>query len=181
MKILSCNNYDEKEIYELIKRTRENDSFAFQELLNIFNNKLISSAKEINSSDAYETLLSKFMECIIKMPLESTFSSHTLINYIYSSIKKCKIKEIYKAHNLANFIDNTYIYDLSGDVVSVDDCKDEFYYIIDELGPREKDILNLYYKYKFTEQEIGEQLNISKQAVSKRKKKSLDKLRHFLS
>lgn len=115
------------------------------------------------------------------MPLESTFSSHTLINYIYSSIKKCKIKEIYKAHNLANFIDNTYIYDLSGDVVSVEDCKDEFYYIIDELGPREKDILNLYYKYKFTEQEIGEQLNISKQAVSKRKKKSLDKLRHFLS
>ena len=66
MKILSCNKYDEQKIYELIKRTRENDYFSFQELLNIFNNKLISSAKEINSSDAYETLLSKFMECIIK-------------------------------------------------------------------------------------------------------------------
>ena len=66
MKILSCNKYDERKIYELIKRTRENDYFSFQELLNIFNNKLISSAREINSSDAYETLLSKFMECIIK-------------------------------------------------------------------------------------------------------------------
>ena len=66
MKILSCNKYDEQKIYELIKRTRENDYFSFQELLSIFNNKLISSAKEINSSDAYETLLSKFMECIIK-------------------------------------------------------------------------------------------------------------------
>ena len=55
MKILSCNKYDERKIYELIKRTRENDYFSFQELLNIFNNKLISSAKEINSSDAYET------------------------------------------------------------------------------------------------------------------------------
>ena len=66
MKILSCNKYDEQKIYELIKRTRENDYFSFQELLNIFNNKLISSAREINSSDAYETLLSKFMECIIK-------------------------------------------------------------------------------------------------------------------
>ena len=86
-------------IYELIKRTRENDYFSFQELLNIFNNKLISSAKEINSSDAYETLLSKFMECIIKMPLDETLKNHTLINYIYSSIKKCKIRAIYETHN----------------------------------------------------------------------------------
>ena len=31
MKILSCNKYDERKIYELIKRTRENDYFSFQE------------------------------------------------------------------------------------------------------------------------------------------------------
>ena len=181
MKILSCNKYDEQKIYELIKRTRENDYFSFQELLNIFNNKLISSAREINSSDAYETLLSKFMECIIKMPLDETLKNHTLINYIYSSIKKCKIRAIYETHNLVNFTDKTYIYDLSNDLISIDEYNDEFYYIINELNQREKDILSLYYKYKFTEQEIGDRLHISKQAVSKRKKKSLSKLRHFLS
>ena len=82
---------------------------------------------------------------------------------------------------LVNFTDKTYIYDLSNDLTSIDEYNDEFYYIINELDQREKDILSLYYKYKFTEQEIGDRLHISKQAVSKRKKKSLDKLRHFLS
>ena len=82
---------------------------------------------------------------------------------------------------LVNFTDKTYIYDLSNDLISIDEYNDEFYYIINELDQREKDILSLYYKYKFTEQEIGDRLHISKQAVSKRKKKSLDKLRHFLS
>ena len=111
------------------------------------------------------------------MPLDETLKNHTLSNYIYSSIKKCKIRAIYETHNLVDFIDRTYIYDLSNDLTSID----EFYYIINELNQREKDILSLYYKYKFTEQEIGDRLHISKQAVSKRKKKSLSKLRHFLS
>ena len=90
-------------------------------------------------------------------------------------------KSYYETHNLVDFTDKTYIYDLSNDFTSINEYNDEFYYIIDELNQREKDILSLYYKYKFTEQEIGDRLHISKQAVSKRKKKSLSKLRHFLS
>ena len=181
MKILSYNKYNEQKIYELIKKIRKNDFFALQELLNIFNSKLINSAREINSSDAYETLLSKFMECIIKMPLDDTLKNHTLINYIHSSIKKSKIKEFYKSNNLVNLNDKIYTYNLFDNFVNIDKYNNEFAYVIDELSQREKDILNLYYKYKFTEQEIGDRLHISKQAISKRKKKALNKLRHFLS
>lgn len=165
MNILSFNGYTEKQIYELICNTRNNDLTSFNTLISIFKNKLLMK----NDLDLSNDLLSFFTELLLKIPLSKTYSNHKLINYILSSIKKKKYNLAKREKNNIIHLSNSNYTDTL--LSSNDTIYDSLLYkeIISSLSNRDKLIILLYYKYGYKEAEIGTFLGVTKQAISKKK------------
>ncbi|MFR5267384.1 sigma factor-like helix-turn-helix DNA-binding protein [uncultured Tyzzerella sp.] len=174
MNIVKYNGYTETEIYNLINQVRNNDNEALKKLEFIFKNKIYIK----NNSNHDDELTSFFYELLLKIPLDNVIQKHKLINYILSSLKKKKSK-IFKNQSVQFNESNNLLTNLPSNIS---------FYFIDELvtlktslstlSLNEKQLLSLYYKYGYTEQEIGNYFNnITKMAISKRKKKILKKLK----
>lgn len=174
MNIVKYNGYTETEIYSLINQVRNNDNEALKKLESIFRNKIYIK----NNSNHDDELTSFFYELLLKIPLDNIMQKHKLINYILSSLKKKKSK-IFKNQSIQFNESNNLLTNLPSNIS---------FYFIDELvtlktslstlSLNEKQLLSLYYKYGYTEQEIGNYFNnITKMAISKRKKKILKKLK----
>lgn len=176
MNIVKYNDYTETEIYNLINQVRKNDNEALKKLEFIFKNKLHIK----NNSNYNNELTSFFHELLLKIPLDKTFQNHKLINYILSSFLKKKSKVFKAQANLPiNSSPSNYLVINSTSNTSFDSIDDlmTLKSSFSRLSLDEKKLLSLYYKYGYTEEEIGKYFNgLTKAAISKRKKKILKKL-----
>lgn len=177
MNILKYNGYTEIEIFNLIVQVRNNNNEALEKLINIFKNKIY-----IKDNPNYDNeLLSFFYELLLKIPLDNIISKHKLINYIFSSLKKKKSK-IFKAQANSSIKlteDNPKFNNLI--ITTSHDSINELVTLkisLSNLSIDEKALLSLYYKYGYTEEEIGKFFNgITRAAISKRKKNIIKKLK----
>lgn len=176
MDILKYNGYTEAEIYNLIKKVRTNDYKALEKLNLIFRNKIY-----IKSNSNYDNELTSFFhELLLKIPLDNLIQNHKLINYILSSLKKKKAKifktkinspvQLNECISLTPILTTTIFHNSFHDLINLKKS-------LLTLSLNERLLLSLYYKYGYTEEEIGNYFGgISKSAISKRKKKILKKL-----
>lgn len=172
MNIVKYNGYTETEIYNLINQVRNNDNESLEKLTFIFKNKLFI---ENNSNNE---LISFFYELLLKIPIDNLIQNHKLFNYILSSLKKKKSK-IFKNQSIQFNESNSLLTNSPSNVpfYSIDELV-TLKTSISTLSLDEKQLLSLYYKYGYTEKEIGSYFNnITKMAISKRKKKILKKLK----
>lgn len=176
MNIITYNGYTETEIYNLIIKVRKNDNESLNTLVSIFKNKLYIKNNLNHNND----LTSFFYELLLKIPLDTIFPKHKLINYILSSFIKKKSK-IFEAQANTPIKLNDY----NPTVLNL--ASSTSYESIDELillknslanlSIDELTLLTLYYKYGYTEEEIGKFFGITKAAISKRKKIIIEKIK----
>ncbi len=174
MNILKYNGHTETEIYTLIKKVRNNDYESLEKLNLIFKDKIY-----IKNNPNYDAeLTSFFYELLLKIPLDNILQKHKLINYLLSSFKKKKSQifknqsiQINKSNNLSTNLTSNISFSVIDELVTLKTS-------LSTLSLDEKQLLSLYYKYGYTEKEIGSYFNnITKMAISKRKKKILEKLK----
>ena len=173
MNILKYNGHTETEIYTLIKKVRNNDYESLEKLNLIFKDKIY-----IKNNPNYDAeLTSFFYELLLKIPLDNLIQNHKLFNYIFSSLKKKK-SQLFKPQpdspiNLSksnHLTSNISFYSIDELVILKNSLLN--------LSSDEKKLLSLYYKYGYTEEEIGKYFDgITKMAISKRKKNILKKLK----
>lgn len=173
MNIVEYNNYTETELYNLINKVRNNDNESLEKLTFIFKNKLFIE----NDSNSNNELISFFYELLLKIPIDNLIQNHKLFNYIFSSLKKKK-SQLFKPQpdspiNLSksnHLTSNISFYSIDELVILKNSLLN--------LSSDEKKLLSLYYKYGYTEEEIGKYFDgITKMAISKRKKNILKKLK----
>lgn len=176
MNIIKYNGFTESEICNLIKQVRKNDNESLDKLKLIFQKKLCIKGNT-NYNDELESF---FYELLLKIPLDEIVQKHKLINYILSSFSKKKSK-IFKLQSNSPIKLNDYnpiVVNLASNT-SLDSIDELITLKISysNLSMDEKLLLTLYYKYGYTEKEIGIYFNgITKAAICKRKKKIIKKL-----
>ena len=174
MNIVEYNSYTETEIYNLINQVRNNDNESLEKLTFIFKNKLFIE----NDSNSNNELISFFYELLLKIPIDNLIQNHKLFNYIFSSLKKKK-SQLFKSqpNSPINLSKSNYLLTSNISFYSIDELV-TLKTSLSNLSLDEKKLLSLYYKYGYTEEEIGKYFSgISKMAISKRKKKILKKLK----
>jgi RNA polymerase sigma factor (sigma-70 family) len=131
----------------------------------------------INDEDAFQNLTISFLECIHKIPLENKiFALHNkyILSYIKTTIRNAYIylnKRAEKYDNLNILLDD---FSLLNTKHSDDEIEENLFFddIKKLISETNYTIIKLKYIDGFSEEQIGNKLGISRQAVNKRLNKS---------
>ena len=157
-------------IYETIKKAKNNDSKSIEKLIDCFNPLLKKYAsKHPEFEDTYSELILHFIETIKKIPIDKKFKEE---KYILSYIKKSIHNQYLKLINSNNLpfeitANSTYYNDESNLI---------FYDLIRSLSKKEQTILTKKFIYNLKNIEISNQLNISPQNTQMCIKRALKKI-----
>lgn len=183
------------ELYKNILLCKKGDKNAMEYLIKKFN-VLINSTKfsfdKSKSFNAYDIednesdLVLALLEIINKMPImDSGFNNDgCIISYIKKSIKNKKSKmTINKRRKFESLI---YINELNfneiQDTSTIIGLDSEllFYDMFKNLTKKERQVIEYKFLVGKSDSEIGEMMNISRQAINKTKNRALNKLKEFI-
>ena len=104
-------------------------------------------------------------------------------NYLYRLDKENNLKYFSELENEDSRKVEEKLADSRIDVEKLVDMKfqiEELYKALDRLSPEEREIIQALFFEEKSETNVGDSLGVSKQAINKRKKKILAKLKNFL-
>jgi RNA polymerase sigma factor (sigma-70 family) len=157
-------------LYETIKKAKNNDTKSIEELINYFNPLLKKYAsKHSEFEDTYSELILHFIETINKIPLDKKIKEE---KYILAYIKKSihnKYLKLINSNNLTFKLTNN-------DAYYNDESNLIFYDLISSLSKKEQTILTKKFVYNLKNIEISNQLNISPQNIQMCIKRALKKI-----
>lgn len=169
-------------IYELVVESNKSNPYAMLKLINQFNPILKKYAFRLNYEDAYNDLITEFIESIKKINFQKLYSREDgrLVAYVTTIIRNCYIKiskrikkekiEIIES-NLSESQQNYMQKKLSTyDNYFMDD-------ILNPLTSKGKIVIYLIYFKQYTVEEVADYLCITRQAVNQIKQRSLYKIK----
>ncbi|HAG43745.1 MAG TPA: sigma-70 family RNA polymerase sigma factor [Clostridium sp.] len=172
-------------LYELLRKGKNRDSKCILEIINKFNPLIRKYSNLLSYDDAEQDLIVSLIEIVYKLPL-STISNKSpdkyIVSYIHFSLKN---KYIYLSKkqslllkqsdelNLTICEDPIMPYDLYNSIFIKD--------LLSQVTELQKNILILKFIQNYSETEISNILDISRQSVNRAKNRALVTLRRYLS
>lgn len=172
-------------IFQLVKRCQENDGDAFSDIITMFQPLIKKYAFLLDNADAYTDMYDSFIDCIYKIPIQGLRSSAgdaAVLSYI-----KTTMKNSYIALSKRNGVRKSQIplddldtenekigaesIDFDGGVLRED--------LLQFLSAEEELLLEAKIFYGYSDAEIANQLGISRQAVNKRYRKIIEKVKEY--
>ncbi|GAB6173603.1 hypothetical protein JCM15765_30810 [Paradesulfitobacterium aromaticivorans] len=168
----------------LIVQSQKGDSDATLMLIKKFDPLLKKYAYKLYYDDAYNNLLFDFIELLNNIRLDRLHntSEGTLVSYICTAIRSSYIKRLLALKKLHNFVsysdlsDSELYYAEAASATSDTYFKLELIGIDDVLTESELTIVKMIYFLGYTVTETASIYGITRQAVSKTKKRALQKL-----
>lgn len=169
-------------LYKLLSRAQHGDKEALNELINTFEPAINKFSRHLNYPCAKTDLNMFLIEVIDNLNLEN-FNSNSngkIFNYIYNSIKNKKVNLFKK--NVINKIDALPI-----KLECIGSCDKSFENEIlvvqfwEVLTNHQENILKMKFFEGYSDIEISENLNISRQAVNGCKNRAFKKIRNNFS
>lgn len=155
-----------KSIRDLIRESQGGNEESLLEIITRFKPLILSYSKKTNYEDMENVLICHLIYIVKSMiPMKDGKS----INYIKSAIKNKYINTLIKEKRYKNthhFFCETLI---QGQLDTQEMVFDEMMNYLDET---KRFILIWKYRYGYSDQEIGQRLNISRQAVNKQKRQA---------
>lgn len=169
-----------EELYELLLRCRNKDNDAVLDLIEKFK-PLVNKYARNSVDDDIENELNLFLiELVRKIPIEKEIfrEDKYIIGYIQTSLKH-KYIEINKKNYYKNKVDIDKILTLGNE------CNDiESIFIknmLENLTLKEKKIIILRFYKRYSDNEIADMFNISRQAVNGTKRRALKKVERHVN
>ena len=179
------------ELRKMILLGKQGDKFALEKLIEIFNPsinsniKLIDSYKSLNKYDLEDNkqeIILALINAVKVMPLEkdSFKNDGKITNYINTAIqnKRLEFSKKFSKNDKVDYksdlscMENLFDYESFEKEIIVKD-------LFDRLNKTEKFIMKKRFLNGKSDVEIGEMLDISRQAVNKTKNRALKKLKIF--
>jgi len=163
------NNYQAD--YKLIAKIKEGDEKAFEELMNKYYNNVFHTIKRLvkNEQDAEDLTLEVFAKIYYNIDMFIPYSSfnrwllRTASNYAIDFLRKKKMKDVSETVNK----DDTNIIDLMGseelnpeENLIKQQQLESLQRIIDELPPKDKEIIKLRFFGDLSYKDIAKKLNV---------------------
>jgi RNA polymerase sigma factor (sigma-70 family) len=170
------------DIYNMVKKAQEGEQDAFIEIFNKFDPAINKFSNQLSYPEAKSDLYIFIIELIRDLNLNkfNKINQGKLFNYIYNSIKNKKISLHRK--NTRNSIDELPI---NLEVLPSTKNHGVNNVLIDEafeiLTNHQKKILYKKYILGYSDTEIGEKLDISRQAVNQCQNRAIQKIRENIS
>lgn len=173
----------ENSLWEIISKCKENDNDSFSLLCEKFNPLLRKYSRLLEYEDAYEDLLYCFIICIYKIPIyEENIKNNDIAilayiktaiknQYIYLSKKNLENKKRYLNYDnvMAQQPDNTSSINLNSKIFLWD--------LKNTLNTKEINLVYLKYYLQYSDKEIADLYNVSRQAINKRLKTIINKIK----
>lgn len=171
------------EIKKVIKEFKE-DNILFDDIYYYYEGMVFKLARKFYLTDSIDDIILKLYLIIINMDMSlfkddleiDKYVSHSLKNSCIDFYRKRVKSSIIYDSKVVNTILNSEFYSKTIDTSLIN-----FYEIIDILPERQRKILDLKYRFCFSDTEISNRLNISRQAVNKNIKLALIKLKNNIT
>lgn len=164
------------EIYKQIQRIQYGENELIVDILDKFNPLIKKWSKKLGYEEAETDLIIYVIELINKINLNNFILKNdgAIINYISKSLKYKYINTIKKIidHKIESV---EYL-----DIYNRTEIEENIYlkeYIINNFNEKQSKIISYKFFHGYTDIEIGEMLNISRQSVNKNKIKILEKMK----
>ncbi|HVJ49840.1 sigma-70 family RNA polymerase sigma factor [Desulfitobacterium sp.] len=171
-------------IVDLIVQSQKCDSDATLTLIKKFDPLLKKYAYKLHYDDAYNDLLSDFIELLknIRLDRMRDTTEGILVSYIYTSIRSSYIKRLIALKKLHNIISYSAISDSELYYTEAASATSDTYFELELAGidyvltESEFNIVKMIYLLGYTVTETASIYGISRQAVNQTKKRALQKL-----
>lgn len=172
-------------LYILIENSKMNDTESMEKLCNQFFPLMKKYAIKLNYEDSYNDLRLCFIECILKIPLDSgnfVLSDAYILSYIKKSIyfKYIALSKKLQENTYRNitYDNDDFILDKITYKENLGNLEDELFKtdIRNILTDKEFNICILKFIYRYTDKEIAERYGVSRQAINKTVNKLKQKL-----
>lgn len=174
----------ENSLWGIISKCKENDNDSFGLLCEKFKPLLRKYSRLLEYEDAYEDLLYCFIICIYKIPIyEENLKNNDIAilsyikiamknQYIYLSKKSLENKERYLNYDnvMAQRPDNTSSINLNSKIFLLD--------LKNILNTKEINLVYLKFYLQYSDKEIADLYNVSRQAINKRLKTIKSKIKN---
>lgn len=175
-------------LYSVIECAKYGDNESLEFLITKFEPIINGLAWKLNSDCGRADLIIFFIKLVrgIKLDNIQNLSDGALVNYI----KKSLYREYFKLKKERRFIEVELMDKFSTNTSEYIDSEyidSEYKIFLDQLESRqvisknENKILIKKYCYLSTEQEIARELNVSRQAINKKHKSAIKKIREYLN
>lgn len=167
---------NQQSLYNIISKAKESDPDSLELLINKFDPIISKLSYKLSYDCAKSDLIIFFINFLknIKLTNINLINDGVMVNYIKTSL----YREYYRLNSKNNYVNETELYDTKYFFESLYN-EIEFSLLLSELvnkrviTKKQKKIIELKCIYNLTDQFIGEQLNISRQAVNKTYNSSL--------
>ena len=170
-----------KELLKLIEEYQNHRMENFHLIYEAFYKLILLYAQKVNESDAAQDLSGFLVEILFKIDTTKfkrddsedlkRYIAVCLRNEYYAMLKRKQFSVIYCDELTYDIPENTYN---PQSKILIREC-------LATVTDNQRIILVLRYGYGFSDSQIAEKLHISRQAVSKTRKKGLEKLKNFLN
>lgn len=171
-------------LYELVKEAQNGNNDATMNIIEKFSPLIRKYSRKLNYDVAYTDLIISLIETIKYIPIfrnENIKKEECLVAYISKSLihKYIRLSKRYRKVSVKEVELNNQIF--SNDIT--DEIENTVFInkILSKLPKTQENILKQMFIYGYRESEIASQLNISRQAVNKTKKRALNSLRKYLA
>lgn len=156
----------------------------YDKILNLFEDKLLYWENRLNSHEATSDLNYFLFTLVNSIDIDRFDTDNDVYYYIKACIEnKAKYIErnIKKISKIEYFgYEEAFIQNIHDENWHTDFSNVELKCMLEKLNEREKMILYKRYYLQFTDAELAQELNISRQAVNKARKKALEKCEYQL-
>ncbi|MBD8045814.1 RNA polymerase sigma factor [Clostridium faecium] len=172
-------------LYELLRKCKTRDSKYILEIINKFNPLIKKYSYLLNYDDAEQDLIVALIEITYKLPLNkipTKCPDKYIVSYIHSALKN---KYIYLSKKRSILLKQSDELDLNiyeGSITSQDLYNYVFVKdLLSQVTELQRTILILKFIKNYSETEISNILDISRQSVNKAKNRALVTLKKYLS
>jgi RNA polymerase sigma factor (sigma-70 family) len=164
---------------EIALNAANGDEEAIVVIIKKFMPTILKFSRELNYEEAETDLIIGLLEKLPKISSKIVVNTHegVVVNYIYQILKNKKI-DLFRKYivNVEKEILNDEILDLSSYIVDFNQ-KMEIDGYLSKLTEKQKKIILLRYYHGFSDAEVAERFNISRQSVNKIHRRALEKLK----
>jgi RNA polymerase sigma factor (sigma-70 family) len=175
------------ELYQCLESAQNGNSESLIALIRKFDLSFKKYARKLSYPEAETDLIIEFIILIQKVDLKKFDKNNEggIIMYLYTSIRNKHI-ELSKRYIRENknivFIPDIYQSKLfESNSTTFNESSLVFFDLISKLTSSQKEVLILKFHYGYSDSEISERMNISRQAVNRTKNRALETLRSQLA
>lgn len=174
-------------LYELVDKAKQGDKECILLIIEKFRPLVNKYSRYLNYDGADSDLIINLIEIVKNIPIfknEDMKKEECIVGYISNSLRYKYIKLSKKHSHIYNIetelTEGTMYGELNNSVESNVENRIVINNALDKLSKKQKYIIQKIFEYGYKDSEIARELNISRQAVYKTKKKVLEKLKKEL-